>query len=84
MDMLIKIVEKMYADKKVVSGSLNLILLRKVGQAEIVKEVNPELIKEIYVQGGNKMRSKLRGFRGAITVEDGYGGKYYFSNRAIG
>lgn len=49
-----QVVEKMFADKKVVSGSLNLILLRQVGQAEIVKGVDPEWIKEIYVQGGLK------------------------------
>lgn len=47
-----EILEKMYADKKVVSGSLNLILLRKIGQAELVKEVNPEFIKHVYLKGG--------------------------------
>lgn len=46
-----QVVEKMFADKKVVAGKLKLILLREVGKAEIVKEVDPEWIKEIYVQG---------------------------------
>jgi 3-dehydroquinate synthase len=45
------IVEKMYADKKVVAGSLNLVLLKELGSAELVQNVSPELIEEVLKKG---------------------------------
>lgn len=46
-----QVIKKMYADKKVVAGSLNIILLKELGKAEIVKEISPEFIKEVYLKG---------------------------------
>lgn len=45
------ILEKMYSDKKVKAGSLNLVLLKELGKAELVANVSPELVKRALMKG---------------------------------
>jgi 3-dehydroquinate synthase len=42
-----EIIEKMYSDKKVVGGSLNLVLLKELGAAELVQDVSPEIVENV-------------------------------------
>jgi 3-dehydroquinate synthase len=42
-----EIIEKMYSDKKVVGGSLNLVLLKELGTAELVQNVSPEIVENV-------------------------------------
>jgi 3-dehydroquinate synthase len=53
-----EILKKMYGDKKVIANSLNLVLLRQMGQAELVKNVSPDLVNEVLVKGGDQLVSK--------------------------
>lgn len=46
-----EIVQKMYSDKKVKAGSLNLVLLKELGHAELVNNVSPELVKKALMKG---------------------------------
>jgi 3-dehydroquinate synthase len=39
------IIQKMYSDKKVKAGSLNLVLLKELGKAVLVNNVSPDLVK---------------------------------------
>jgi len=50
-----EILEKMYADKKVVSESLNLVLLSQLGKAELVKNVAPQKVIQILAKGDEKV-----------------------------
>jgi 3-dehydroquinate synthase len=42
-----EIIEKMYSDKKVVGGSLNLVLLKELGEAELVQDVSAEIVEHV-------------------------------------
>lgn len=50
-----EVLEKMYSDKKVVAENLNLVLLREMGQAELVKNVSPDKVLNVLVKGGDSL-----------------------------
>lgn len=51
-----QILEKMYSDKKVLAGALNLVLLRRIGEGELVANVSPDIILQA-LEDNRKMGS---------------------------
>lgn len=41
-----EVLDKMYSDKKVLAGELNLVLLKEIGKAELVPNVPPEYVSQ--------------------------------------
>jgi 3-dehydroquinate synthase len=46
-----EILDKMFSDKKVHSGQLNMVLLKKMGEAVLVHDVNPQMVLDVIREG---------------------------------